>query len=244
MVPCRDGAIAGTSCIMILHLSNVLARDDVYRVIASLDREAFVDGQQTVGRVVRRIKNNLELPVDSPLRGQLSAQLAKALWRRADFREGAMPRTMSAFLFSRYRPGMAYGDHIDDPIMGEGGEPFRSDLSVTVFLNEPDAYDGGELIIDSDGAGQEVKLPAGDAVVYPTTSIHRVDPVTRGERRVAVGWIQSMVRDPAKRQMTWDMLQVLDGLARQERGEPAGDVDAYRLLQKCRANLIRMWAEV
>ena len=229
---------------MILVLQNLLTRQELQAVVAALEREDFVDGRQTVGRVVRQIKNNLELSVDSPLRRQLSGQLGQALWRNGTFRDGAMPRVMSSFLFSRYRPGMAYGDHIDNAIMGEGGQPFRSDLSVTIFLNDPDAYEGGELVIDSDSTPQEVKLPAGDAVVYPTTSIHRVDPVTRGERRVAVGWIQSMLRDPAQRQMAWDMLQVLDCMSRQERGEPAGDVDAYRLLQKCRANLVRMWADV
>ena len=231
---------------MILHLPGVIGSREIARIEQALEGAPFVDGRQTVGRVVRDIKNNLELDKDSPARRELSRMLTDALLANADFRDGALPCSMSAFLFSRYRPGMTYGDHIDDPIMGdERGEPFRSDLSVTVFLNPPDAYEGGELVIDSDSTPQEVKLPAGDAVVYPTTSIHRVEPVTRGERRVAVAWIQSMVRDPARRQMAFDMLQVLDCLGRQERGEPPPEgVDAYRLLQKCRANLVRMWAEV
>ena len=231
---------------MILHLPNLLRRQELQTIETALERELFVDGRQTVGRVVRGVKNNLELSIDSKARRELSKLLGEALWRNPDFRDGAMPCDMSPFLFSRYRPGMTYGDHIDDAIMGgENGRPFRSDLSITVFLNHPDAYEGGELIIDSDSVPHEVKLPAGDAIVYPTTSIHRVDPVTSGERRVAIAWIQSMLRDPAQRQLAWDMLRVLQCLARQELGEPPPpDVDAYRLLQKCHANLLRMWAQV
>lgn len=229
---------------MILHLPGLLAPKQIAAIRSALQGQAFVDGNQTVGRVSRRIKQNLELPVDAPLRLELGTAIFQALWANGAFRNAALPRTVSSFLFSRYTPGMAYGDHVDDPVMGEAGEPFRSDLSITVFLNAPGDYDGGELVIDSDHAPQEVKLPAGDGVVYPTTSIHRVDPVTRGERLVAVGWIQSMIRDPARRQIAWDLWQTLDGMAAAERGETREDVDPYRLLQKARANLLRMWVDI
>lgn len=229
---------------MILTLEPALKDDELAQVNAALEQQRFVDGRQTVGRVVRDIKRNTELPVDSPLRRQLSGLIGQALWRSSTFRVGVMPRTVSGFLFSRYGPGMTYGDHIDDPLMGEGGEPMRSDLSITLFLNPPDAYEGGELVIDSDGAGQTVKLPAGCAVVYPTTSIHRVNPVTAGERRVAVAWIQSMIRDPAQREIAWDLARVLEWAGRIERERPDDGSDSYRLLQKSRANLVRMWADV
>jgi PKHD-type hydroxylase len=134
---------------------------------------------------------------------------------------------------------MTYGEHVDDPIMGSTGPRFRSDVSMTIFLNPPETYDGGELAIRTPFGEQRVKLPAGDAVVYPSSSLHRVTEVSRGERLVALTWIQSYVRDPAQRELLYEL-----NLAREHLLKSAPDDAATAYLDRSYANLVRMWSDL
>jgi PKHD-type hydroxylase len=154
------------------------------------------------------------------------------------YRSTALPLKTATPYYARYVPGMSYGDHVDDPIMGQG-EIYRSDLSVTIFLSDPADYDGGELCIRTPFGEQLVKLPAGDAVLYPSSSIHRVAEVTRGERLVAVSWIQSLVRSPEQRALLHELNQAREKLLRDNPADPetAQVNHAY-------VNLVRMWSEI
>ena len=140
--------------------------------------------------------------------------------------------------YARYTTGMAYGDHVDDPIMRDAG-PYRTDVSVTIFLNDPADYDGGELVVRTAFGENMVKLPAGDAVLYPSASVHHVNEVTRGERLVAVTWVQSLIRDPAKRELLYDLWQVREKMLQQQ-----PTAEDTKKIDKTYVNLIRMWGEV
>ncbi|MBI3709225.1 MAG: Fe2+-dependent dioxygenase [Proteobacteria bacterium] len=231
---------------MILCLQQVLTAAEVRSVLDALKDKSFVDGRASGGRSVQGIKHNLEMPHDEP-RKRLSQLIHQALARHPTFGYAARPRKLAPFLFSRYEPGMYYGDHVDNPFMLDGPEPIRSDLSMTIFLNDPASYDGGELVMDADTAPTPIKLPAGDAVVYPSTTLHHVAPVTRGARWAAVSWVQSTIRNAGQRQILFDMQLVLDHLwqerqrANDENGPAAA---AHKRLQKTQFNLLRLWADV
>jgi PKHD-type hydroxylase len=149
-----------------------------------------------------------------------------------------MPRRTATPYYARYMPGMSYGNHVDDPVMGQG-ELYRSDVSVTIFLNDPRDYTGGELCIQTPFGEQQVKLPAGEAVVYPSSSIHRVAEVTRGERLVAVSWIQSLVREPERRTLLHELNQARETLLRQQ-----PDAPETAQVNQSYVNLVRMWSDV
>ena len=162
-----------------------------------------------------------------------------SLGHNARFRSAVLPHKVADPIFARYRPGMAYGDHVDDPIMGSQGPRFRTDVSMTIFLREPDAYQGGELVIRTPFGPREIKLAAGHAVIYPSSSVHRVAEVSKGERLVALAWIQSYVRDPAQRELLYELDQAREHLLRHAPQEqPTSYVD------RSYANLVRMWAEL
>ncbi len=168
---------------------------------------------------------------------EIKATVLAALKRNKTFRRVALPRTIRPPLISRYRAGMNYGPHVDDALMGSGVME-RSDISVTVFLSDPGAYQGGELVMNSPFGEREIKLPAGHAVVYPSSTLHRVAPVTRGERLAAVTWVRSQVRDPARREILYDICRMRETLAN---FDPEGE--AADLAFKTHANLLRMWSE-
>jgi PKHD-type hydroxylase len=161
------------------------------------------------------------------------------LVRHPVYRAGALPLHAASPLYVRYRPGMTFGDHLDDPIMGADGVKYRSDLAVTIFLSAPDEYDGGELVIGAHSGRHEVKLAAGDAVLYPAGSIHHVSPVTRGERLVAVTWVQSLVRDAGQRELLYGL-----NAARESLLQSAPDAVATAQVNAAYLNLIRMWADL
>lgn len=224
---------------MLLHLKNVLARDQLTGAREILARARFVDGKLSAGLVARQVKNNLELDRQAPEIATLNNLVMGALVRHPEYRAGALPLRVATPFYARYAPGMHYGDHVDDPIMGDEDGLYRTDVSITVFLNDPAEYDGGELTVRTAFGDQRVKLPAGDAVMYPSSSLHHVADVTRGERVVAVTWVQSMVRDPARRELLYTLNQARESLLHRSPQSPeAAQVNtAY-------VNLFRMWSEL
>ena len=181
---------------MLIEIPNVLDAGKLSNIRDILKKVEFIDGKHSAGQVASRVKNNQEMKQGTQQAEFLDHLLMGSLAENADFRSGALPYRVAQPVFARYTTGMLYGDHVDDPIMGNGPEKFRTDVSITVFLNNPDDYDGGELIINTTYGEKSVKLPAGSAVLYPSASVHRVTEITRGERLAAIVWLQSMVRDP------------------------------------------------
>lgn len=222
---------------MILCIGEVLAAERVAGFQERLTGVSFVDGAATAGWHARLVKRNRQAPSGAETKA-LQAELAETLARHELFQIACRPRRMRPILFSRYEAGMEYGTHVDDALMG-GADPVRSDLSFTLFLNSPESYDGGELVIESTAGEQAFKLPAGSLVLYPSSTLHRVAPVTRGERLAAVSWIQSQVRDPGCREILFDL-----DTARRTLFQREGKTREFDLLSKSLANLLRLWAEV
>lgn len=222
---------------MLIEIPDLLNSAQLDKVRELLAAAAFVDGKLTAGKVAARVKANEELAQNPELLQKLYRIVMASVGNNARFRSAALPLRVADFIFARYQPGMRYGDHVDDPVMGGG--KFRSDVSMTVFLNEPDQYQGGELVINTPFGEQQVKLPAGSAVVYPSSSVHRVAEVTSGERLVALTWIQSMVRDAAQRELLFELDSAREHLLQREPESPhAKSVD------RSYVNLLRMWADV
>ncbi|HEU5399096.1 MAG TPA: Fe2+-dependent dioxygenase [Gammaproteobacteria bacterium] len=223
---------------MLFKIEGLLSTDEVARIRAALNDVKFVDGRATAGDAVRDVKNNLQAPAGEAGLDEARQLVATALLRSEAFNQRALPRRLLPAMFNRYDPGMQYGGHVDNAIMG-GMDPLRADVSVTVFLSEPGEYEGGALVVNSDGEARPVRMAGGGAVIYDATTIHRVEPVTRGSRLAAVVWCQSFVRDQARR----EILQELAELARWARGVAPGSQEAMKV-SKVRANLMRMWAEL
>ena len=219
---------------MILCIQNLLDAAAMAEVRAALPRLTWVDGAATAGWHARLVKKNQQAASDDALAETLRQRVVQALQGNELFKVAAWPKVAGPVLVSRYETGMEYGLHVDDAMMG----PLRSDISYTVFLSEPADYDGGELVIESTTGQQGFKLPAGSMVLYPSTTLHRVAPVTRGTRHAAVGWVQSLVRDPARREILFDMES-----ARRSLFQKGGKTPEFDLLSKSSANLIRMWSE-
>jgi len=223
---------------MFFKIEGLLSADEVARVRAALKDVKFVDGRATAGDAVRDVKNNLQVSGSEAGLDEVRQLVGTALLRSEAFSHRVLPRQLMPAMFNRYDPGMQYGGHVDNAIMG-GAQPLRADISVTVFLSELAEYEGGALVINSDGEARPVRMAAGGAVVYDATTIHRVEPVTRGSRLAAIVWCQSFVRDQARR----EILQELAELARWARGVAPGSQEAMKV-SKVRANLMRMWAEL
>jgi len=227
---------------MLLHVPDVLSDSELQRVRAILANGEWADGRITAGAQSARTKNNLQLPDDSPAAVQARAVVMEALGRSALFFTAALPRTIYPPLFNRYGGSAnAFGNHVDNAVrtVAATGARVRTDVSATLFLSAPGDYEGGELTIEDTFGVQKVKLPAGHMILYPSSSVHRVEPVTRGERLASFFWIQSMVRDPERRRMLFDMDMAILAL-RTEYGEIVPAVN----LTSCYHNLLRMWAEV
>lgn len=223
---------------MLIEIPGLLNTAQLDKIHEILEGARFVDGRLTAGMAASKVKQNEELAPEAELLQRLYRILMASVGHSATFRSAVLPARVADFIFARYQPGMRYGDHVDDPIMGQGPR-FRSDVSMTVFLNPPEDYDGGELVIRTPFGEQQVKLAAGHAVVYPSSSVHRVAEVTRGERRVALTWIQSLVRDAAQRELLHELDQAREQLLRRE-----PDSEVTRNVDRSYVNLLRMWAEV
>ncbi|MCF7978550.1 MAG: Fe2+-dependent dioxygenase [Chromatiaceae bacterium] len=224
---------------MLLTIPGLLNPAQVQKVQELLADAEFVDGKLSAGFAASRVKNNEEMRQEPERMKLLVRILMASLGHNERFRFGALPHRVADPIFARYRPGMTYGDHVDDPIMGSSGPRFRSDVSMTLFLNAPDTYDGGELVMRTPFGDRRVKLPAGDAVIYPSSSLHQVAEVTRGERLVALTWIQSYVRDPAQRELLFELNQAREVLLKE-----APTADHTALVDRSYSNLVRMWSDL
>lgn len=224
---------------MLLLVPDILKADELALVRALLDGARFVDGRLSAGTAARRVKKNEELETGAEDLERLNRVVMGGLARHPAYRAGALPLHVASPIYARYRPGMTYGDHLDDPIMGADGVKFRSDVAITLFLNSPDEYDGGELVIRTAAGDQVIKAAAGDAVFYPAGHIHQVNPVTRGERRVAITWVQSLVRDPARRELLYGL-----NAAREKLLQTAPEAAETGQVNAAYLNLIRMWSDL
>jgi PKHD-type hydroxylase len=218
---------------MILSIANVISEADVAAVRAGLADATFADGAATAGWSARLVKSN-EQASDGPDIDGLRTFIEARLIAHSVFALATRPKAIVGPLFSRYRPGHAYGLHVDNALI----DGVRTDVSFTLFLSDPEAYDGGDLVIDQPSGEENFKLPAGSLVAYPATTLHRVAPVTRGERLAAAGWVRSHLRDPAHRELLFDLETARRRLFEREGKTAEGD-----LLAKCAANLMRLWCE-
>ena len=208
-----------------LHLPQLLNAEEIGAVLQIAQAGQYSDGRATAGSYLHGVKNNLQHEATPEQEGQLNQIVIGALMRNAAFCSFALPRKIMPPRLARYEAGMGYGSHVDQAFMGQGGEPMRSDLSLTLFLSDPTSYQGGELVLETPVGEQEIKLPLGDAVVYGTTVHHRVATVDSGTRLVAVTWMQSFVADTAQRQLLHDLRiakdRVRTGQPRQRGGRAA-----------------------
>ncbi|WP_337186802.1 Fe2+-dependent dioxygenase [Phenylobacterium sp.] len=227
---------------MMLHVPGVLSPDQVADLRARIDAAAWEDGNATAGPQSALTKHNLQLPEASEAARAAGGQVREALTRNPLFMSAALPHTVYPPLFNRYGPGQTFGDHVDNAMrfQRDQGVRLRTDLSATLFLCDPDDYDGGELVVEDTYGVHAVKLPAGDLILYPASSLHRVEPVTRGERVASFFWVQSLVRDDARRALLFDMDISIQQLARAT-GQDAPPIVA---LTGAYQNLLRMWAEL
>ena len=222
---------------MLMCIPDVLDFAEVKKIRAAVSETPFGDGRRTAGYRAKRVKNNLQMERTAPAAKEIVNLVLGGLKRNKDFQRAFLPKSIRPPLISRYEPGMSYGLHVDDALMGSG-QRARSDIALTIFLSDPADYDGGELIMASPFGDQEVKLPAGAAVVYPSSTLHQVAPVTRGARLAAVTWAQSHVRDAAQRELLHEVYQTREKLAQID---PEGaETD---LAFKAYSNLLRMWAD-
>jgi PKHD-type hydroxylase len=219
---------------MLLYIADLLDKETVTRLTTWLADAKFEDGRTTAGADAAKVKNNEQVDRSDPHLADMQKLVTDALWDHQLFMMAAQPARIRPPLFSRYWPGMTYGNHVDNPIMGG----MRTDVSMTIFLSDPATYEGGELVLESTAGEQEVKLPPGSAIVYPTTALHRVAPVKSGQRLAAVTWARSLVRDPAKREILFDLETAQLSLSEQH-----GKTNEVDLIAKTHANLLRLWAE-
>jgi len=215
-------------------IADVLSAEDLDAVREALARTRFVDGRATAGFAAREVKHNRQADATDKVLDPVRSMVAARIMANDLFRIAARPKQLTPLLFSRTEAGMQYGEHIDDALMGG----MRTDVAFTLFLDDPESYDGGELVIVSAAGDDAIKLPAGSMVVYPATTLHRVAEVTRGVRHVIAGWARSLVRDAAQRELLFDL-----DTARRTIFMRDGKSHEFDLISKSLANLLRMWAE-
>ena len=218
---------------MFLKIGDVIAADTLAVLRRAVDGLSFTDGRATAGWAARDVKANRQAKPTGALQA-VTGEIEKAILAHEVFQAAVRPRTLTPLILARYGAGEAYGNHVDDALM----RGLRTDVSFTLFLADPESYDGGALILDMPGGEEHVKLPAGALFCYPSTTLHRVEPVTRGERIVAVGWARSFIRMADQRETLFDLDR-----ARRMVFEREGKSESFDLISKSLANLIRRWAE-
>ena len=228
---------------MLLHVAGVLSAEQLAQCRGWLVSADWRDGRATAGYQSARAKNNRQLTEDDPVARQLGSVILDALAKNPTFFAGALPRRIFPPLFNRYEGGEAFDMHVDNAIRydrsGKEPAPLRTDLSATLFLSAPGDYDGGELVVEDTFGAHAVKLPAGDLVLYPGSSLHKVQPVTRGTRMAAFFWIQSFVRSDAQRRMLFDL-----DVSIQELAQRMPDTPELVRLTGVYHNLLREWSDV
>lgn len=226
---------------MLLQIPSVLTALQVREARALLDAAEWVDGRVTAGHQSARAKNNEQVPESHPAARQVGETIVAALARNPLFRSAALPLHVFPPLFNRYTGGQSFGSHVDNAVRQVGGttHQLRTDLSATLFLSEPDEYDGGELVIEDTFGVQSVKLAAGSMILYPASSLHHVRPVTRGARVSSFFWIQSMVRDDGERTLLFDL-----DLSIQRLGADYPEHASVLQLTGVYHNLLRRWADL
>jgi len=226
---------------MLIHVPHVLSPAQLASIRTRLAAagEAWVDGRATAGYQGAPVKRNQQLAENSPLAHELGDLVLAELERNPLFISAVLPNQVYPPLFNRYAVGMTFGNHVDGAVrVLRNGVKLRTDVSATLFLAEPDEYDGGELCIEDTYGAHQVKLAAGDMILYPATSLHRVEPITRGERLACFFWVQSLVRDDAQRALLFDMDNAIQRL-----NATQADDGARRTLVGCYHNLLRQWTD-
>jgi len=226
---------------MLLHIPKVLTDSQVGHSRALLEEAKWVDGRETSGHLAARVKHNRQVDDGTPEAREMGNIIVTALERTPLFMAAALPLRVFPPLFNRYEPGMGFGAHVDNAIRELTSSPqrVRTDLSATLFLSRPDQYDGGELVVDDTYGAHAVKLPAGDMILYPASSLHRVNPVTRGVRLASIFWVQSMVAGDAERSLLFDLDMAISQVT-----ETSPDSPAVVALTGCYHNLLRRWSQV
>ncbi|MGY3039757.1 PKHD-type hydroxylase [Rhodanobacter sp. TND4EL1] len=224
---------------MIICAPNVLTPEELGTIRHELREAPFIDGAGTAGWSAREVKKNLQVNADTESQSRLRDIVRSAFMRHAMLQTALLPMAMTQPLFNRYDVGMQYGRHVDAPVMGGLGHAVRTDVAITLFLSDPGTYDGGDLVVDAGGMDCGFKLDAGAAIAYPANSLHHVTPVIRGARHAAIIWVQSQVRDPARREVLWDL-----DTAKRQIFSREGKSATFDTISKSHANLLRMWANV
>jgi PKHD-type hydroxylase len=222
-----------------IHIPKLLSPELLTQVLQLTGQLHFVDGKATASGAAKEIKQNLQADKSSPILPQVQQLVLQALGSHPLIQMGLMPKYVVPPMISKYEPGMSYGWHTDSPIMMGDQAPLRVDASMTLFLSDPGTYDGGELIIHTDSGYQTFKLPAGDAIIYPTTRLHAVMEVKQGIRMAAVTWLQCAVKEAAKRELLFQLKYVQESIAAQNLHSMEN-----QLLMQVHSNLVRMWTEM
>ena len=223
---------------MIFSIDQILSPDEIIEIKQVLEQAEFVDGKLTAGWHAKLVKNNQQLKAGTSQK-ELKAKVRAALNKNALFQTAIRPKLIHSLLFSRYEVGMSYDTHVDNALMGGTSGLCRSDVSFTLFLNSPQDYEGGELVIEGIQEEQSYKLEAGSAIIYPSTTLHRVNRVTKGTRLVVVGWVQSTIRDAGDREILFDL-----ETARRAIFAKSGLTPEFDLISKSIANLLRKWVDL
>lgn len=215
-------------------IADILKPGDLAAIHEALAKVRFIDGRETAGFAARLVKDNRQADATDRNLDAMRSLVASRILENDVFQLAARPKALATLLFSRTETGMQYGPHVDDALM----RGMRTDIAFTLFLDPPESYDGGELVIESAAGEDPIKLPAGSMVAYPATTLHRVAPVTRGVRHVVAGWARSFIRDAARRELLFDL-----DTARRTLFAREGKSAEFDLISKSVANLLRMWAE-
>ena len=223
---------------MLVPIKHILGNTELSKVHEILKKAKFEDGKLSAGSAAQQVKNNQEITDENSI-SLLNNIVMNNVVRHPDYQQAALPHRIAAPFYARYEPGMEYGEHIDDPIMGAMNERYRSDLAMTIFLNSKEDYEGGELNLQTPYGEQAIKMGAGDAVLYPATTRHRVNEVTKGERFVAVTWVQSLIRNNEQRDLLYQLSKTREKMLR---NDPQSE-DTKRI-DNVYVNLVRMWSEV
>jgi PKHD-type hydroxylase len=217
-----------------IFIGDVFDKQEAAAIRSEVENLTFVDGRATAGWAARLVKDNEQADADDNQLKALRARIAERILQNEIFQMAVRPKALTPLMISRYKSGKQYGTHVDDALMGG----MRTDISFTLFLTEPETYEGGALVVESAAGEQEFKLAAGAMIVYPSTALHRVESVQKGERLAAVGWARSFIRSSEQREILFDLEN-----ARRNMFDLHGKTPAFDQLSKCSANLLRMWAD-